>query len=210
MEEDDLPAEVRDWEPPLALFSGEDGMAAINGIVRGAASLLEPGGLLALEIDSRRAGTRASVRETDSRFRDVEIRTDLYRPREVSRGETKGAMMLNERAGGNWAGWIGQSTEYQAVKRANAALNEDKAAMALLQKMEGLRTAAQQMIERGEQPTPEMEQELDMLLSEVQTNDTYQRVIVTNENFDKVMVQVNQWILDGMRKGAASPIITLG
>ena len=117
--------------------------------------------------------------------------------------------MLNERAV-ELGRIIGQSTEYQAVKRANAALNEDKEAMALLQKMEGLRTAAQQMIERGEQPTAEMEQELDQLLSEVQTNPTYQRVIVTNENFDKIMVQVNQWILDGMRKGAASPIITLG
>jgi cell fate (sporulation/competence/biofilm development) regulator YlbF (YheA/YmcA/DUF963 family) len=117
--------------------------------------------------------------------------------------------MLNERAV-ELGRIIGQSTEYQAVKRANAALNEDTAAMALLQKMEGLRTAAQQMIERGEQPTAEMEQELDTLLSEVQTNPTYQRVIVTNENFDKIMVQVNQWILDGMRKGAASPIITLG
>jgi cell fate (sporulation/competence/biofilm development) regulator YlbF (YheA/YmcA/DUF963 family) len=118
-------------------------------------------------------------------------------------------MMLNERAV-ELGRLIGQSTEYQAVKRANAALNEDAEAMALLQKMEGLRTSAQQMIERGDQPTAEMEQELDRLLTEVQTNPTYQRVIVTNENFDKVMVQVNQWILDGMRKGAASPIITLG
>ena len=39
---------------------------------------------------------------------------------------------------------------------------------------------------------------------------TYQRVLVANENFDKVMVQVNQWILDGIKKGAASSIITLG
>ena len=117
--------------------------------------------------------------------------------------------MLNERAV-ELGRLIGQSTEYQAVKRANAALNEDKEAMALLQKMEGLRTTAQQMIERGEQPTAEMEEQLDGLLTQVQTNPTYQRVMVTNENFDKVMVQVNQWILDGMRKGAASPIITLG
>jgi len=117
--------------------------------------------------------------------------------------------MLNERAV-ELGRLIGQTTEYQAVKRANAALNDDKEAMDLLQKMEGLRTAAQQMIERGEQPTAEMEQELDGLLTRVQTNSTYQRVIVSNENFDKVMVQVNQWILDGMRKGAASPIITLG
>jgi cell fate (sporulation/competence/biofilm development) regulator YlbF (YheA/YmcA/DUF963 family) len=118
-------------------------------------------------------------------------------------------MMLNERAL-ELGRLIGQSSEYQSVKRANAALNEDAPAMALLQKMEGLRTAAQQMIERGEQPTAEMERELDALLTEVQVNPTYQRVIVTNENFDKVMVQVNQWILDGMRKGSASPIITLG
>ncbi len=116
--------------------------------------------------------------------------------------------MLNERAV-ELGRLIGQSSEYQAVKRANDALNEDQNAMALLQKMEGLRTSAQQMIEGGEQPTPEMEQELDRLLGEVQTNPTYQRVIVTNENFDKVMMQVNQWILDGMRKGAVSSIISL-
>jgi release factor glutamine methyltransferase len=73
----DLPAGVRDWEPPLALFSAEDGMAAIRGIVREAAALLEPGGLLAVEIDARRAGHARECAETDSRFRDVEIRTDL-------------------------------------------------------------------------------------------------------------------------------------
>lgn len=76
-EKGDLPAGVRDWEPPLALFSGEDGMAVIRGIVREAAALLEPGGLLAIEIDSRRAGLARECAETDSRFRDVEIRTDL-------------------------------------------------------------------------------------------------------------------------------------
>jgi release factor glutamine methyltransferase len=77
VEEGDLPAGVRDWEPPLALFSGEDGMAAIRGIVGGAAAVLMPGGLLAVEIDSRRAGLARECAETDSRLRDVEIRTDL-------------------------------------------------------------------------------------------------------------------------------------
>ncbi|MFI5232966.1 MAG: peptide chain release factor N(5)-glutamine methyltransferase [Gemmatimonadales bacterium] len=76
-EEGDLPAGVRDWEPSLALFSDEDGMAAIRGIVRGAADLLEPGGMLAVEVDSRRAGLARACAETDSRFRDVEIRPDL-------------------------------------------------------------------------------------------------------------------------------------
>ena len=117
--------------------------------------------------------------------------------------------MLTDRAN-DLGRLIGQTSEYQAVKRANDALNQDGAAMALLAKMEGLRLDAQKMIERGDNPTPEMEQALDRLLGDVQTNPTYQRVVVANENFDKVMTQVNEWILDGIRKGAASPIITLG
>jgi cell fate (sporulation/competence/biofilm development) regulator YlbF (YheA/YmcA/DUF963 family) len=117
--------------------------------------------------------------------------------------------MLSERAV-ELGRLIGQSAEYQAVKRANDAMNDDKGAMALLEKMEVLRVEAQQMIERGENPTPEMEQELDGLLGQVQTNPTYQRVVVSNENFDKIMQQVNQWILDGIRKGSTSSIITLG
>ena len=55
-----------------------------------------------------------------------------------------------------------------------------------------------------------MEEQLDALLSKVQVNPTYQRVLVANENYEKVMQQVNQWIMDGIRKGATSSIITLG
>lgn len=105
---------------------------------------------------------------------------------------------------------IGQSTEYQAVKRANEALNEDKDVVSALQRMEQLRHEAQEMLGRGENPSPEMEQELDRLLQKVQANSLYQRFIAANENFDKVMQQVNQWMLEGIKKGATSSIITLG
>jgi cell fate (sporulation/competence/biofilm development) regulator YlbF (YheA/YmcA/DUF963 family) len=105
---------------------------------------------------------------------------------------------------------IGQSAEYKAVKRANDALGEDKAAVALLQKMEQLRHNAQSMIQRGERPTEEMEKELDGLLGQVQTQSVYQRLVSAQENFDKVMSKVNDWIVDGIEKGAQSSIITLG
>ncbi len=105
---------------------------------------------------------------------------------------------------------IGQSPEYQAVKRANDALREDADALAMLERMEGLRQEAQRLMQQGQNPTPEMEQELEQLLDKVQVNATYQRLIVAQENFDKVMMQVNQWILDGIKKGATSSIITLG
>ena len=105
---------------------------------------------------------------------------------------------------------IGQSGEYQAVKRANDGLNADAEAVAVLKQMEQIRRDAQMMIERGEQPTEAMEKQLDELLLKVQGSPVYQGVIVAQENFDKLMVRVNEWILDGIRKGAASSIITLG
>lgn len=105
---------------------------------------------------------------------------------------------------------IGQSPEYQAVKKSSEALNSDRDAVAVLQQMEKIRQEAQQMIQRGEQPTEEMEQQLDDLLMKVQGNSVYQRAISAQENFDKIMYQVNNWIMDGMKKGATSSIITLG
>ena len=105
---------------------------------------------------------------------------------------------------------IGQSSEYQAVKRANDALGQDTAAVGLLKQMEQLRINAQQMIQRGERPTEEMEKELDGLLGQVQGQSVYQRLVAAQENFDKLMARVNDWILDGIEKGATSSIITLG
>ena len=105
---------------------------------------------------------------------------------------------------------IGQSPEYKAVKRANDELGADREAVTLLREMERLREEAQNMIGRGQQPTQEMEQKLDELLGQVQGNRVYQSVAVSQENFDKLMMRVNEWILDGIRKGAQSTIITLG
>ena len=105
---------------------------------------------------------------------------------------------------------IGQSPEYQALKRANDGLAQDKDAIAVLQRMEQLRMDAHRMLEKGDRPTPEMEKELDDLLQKVQVNATYQRLLVAQENFDKTMSRVNEWILDGIERGAPSSIITLG
>ena len=104
---------------------------------------------------------------------------------------------------------IGQSNEYMAVKRASDALNEDKDTVGLLEKMEILRQEASRMIQRGERPTEDMEKQLDGLLNQVQARQNYQRLLVAQENFDKTMGKVNDWILEGIEKGSASPIITL-
>ena len=104
---------------------------------------------------------------------------------------------------------IGQSDEYQALKRSNDLLTEDREASGVLQRLSQLRSEAQQFIERGEDPPVEMEQELDTLLQSVELNPTYQRAIVAQTNFDKLMLRVNEWISEGIRTGAVSKIISL-
>ena len=105
---------------------------------------------------------------------------------------------------------IGQSDEYKATIRANTALQEEPETVALLRSMEQLRRNAQELLARGEEPTEEMERQLDELLSKVQTQPAYQRLAVAQDNLDKLMRRVNDWIGDGIEQGARSPIITLG
>lgn len=123
---------------------------------------------------------------------------------------TQGSLPAMEQKGRELGRLIGQSSEYQALKRANENLSADREAATVLNRMTELRMQAQSMMERGEEPSPEMERELDALLTKVQVLTTYQRAVVSQENFDKIMVQVNNWIADGIKAGATSSIITLG
>ena len=74
---DELPPSVRDWEPPVALLSGEQGLATTRAIIREARPVLEPGGLIALEVDTRRASLVAEALAADGGYRDVSVRLDL-------------------------------------------------------------------------------------------------------------------------------------
>jgi release factor glutamine methyltransferase len=79
-EYEDLDPSVSRHEPREALLSGADGLDATRALFAGAAAVLEPGGLLALEIDERRA---AAVRALGkSHGWNVAIHADLFgRPR---------------------------------------------------------------------------------------------------------------------------------
>ncbi len=72
-----LPAAVRDWEPPTALFASDDGMARYAAIVAGAPAVFEPGGWLVFECDARRAGRVAALFRAEDGWRDVAVSPDL-------------------------------------------------------------------------------------------------------------------------------------
>ncbi len=76
-EMDALPSSVRDWEPAVALCCGDEGLDVTAAIVRDAGNILEPGGLLVLEADARRASEVARRIVADGRYSDVAVRPDL-------------------------------------------------------------------------------------------------------------------------------------
>lgn len=76
-EASELPASVRDWEPSQALFSGGQGLDVTSRIIAGAPALLSKGGLLALEVDSRRAHQVAELVASSGCFIDIELCQDL-------------------------------------------------------------------------------------------------------------------------------------
>ena len=71
---DGLQKEVRDHEPALALFAGEDGLAVYNRLIPEAARLLKPGGRLIVELGF---GSLEAVRGMLGGWRDIEVIPDL-------------------------------------------------------------------------------------------------------------------------------------
>ncbi|CAM8623974.1 HemK Methylase of polypeptide chain release factors [Candidatus Planktophila versatilis] len=76
----ELPADVRDHEPAIALFGGADGMKAPRLFIAASARLLKPGGFLAIEHHESQGDEIAAVLNID--FQDILLHQDLTgRPR---------------------------------------------------------------------------------------------------------------------------------
>jgi len=104
---------------------------------------------------------------------------------------------------------VGQCEEYQALKRANDRLMAEPGLRESLEQLRSLQIQVAEGLDRGQEPSPEQQQRIDALVSGVQAHATYQAVVVAQAGFDKLMMKVNDWILDGIKKGADSRIITL-
>jgi release factor glutamine methyltransferase len=72
----DLERRVREWEPSLALFGGNDGLRDIATIVSGSDRWLRPGGLLLVEFGSRQ-GEAVHALAVNAGLCDVEILQDF-------------------------------------------------------------------------------------------------------------------------------------
>lgn len=74
---DAVPANVKEYEPTLALRGGEDGLDLVRPILRGAARLLIPGGLVMVEVAASRADEAAAFARTCDALDAVRVETDF-------------------------------------------------------------------------------------------------------------------------------------
>lgn len=105
---------------------------------------------------------------------------------------------------------LGQSEEYKALVRASERMKEDAAVKQLLADVERIAQDIERAAQEGREPPKEQVEKYDRALQSVQANAVYQQVVSAQANFEKLMAKVNARIYDGMKQGAASPIITLG
>lgn len=105
---------------------------------------------------------------------------------------------------------IGQSAEYQALKRAETSLREDKETVAKLDQIQTLARKVDQVVSTGQMPDQATAEAYEKAVRDLEMSPTGQAYVVARANFEKLMQKVNQQIGEGMDKGAASSIITLG
>ncbi|HYU27837.1 MAG TPA: YlbF family regulator [Gemmatimonadales bacterium] len=105
---------------------------------------------------------------------------------------------------------LGQTDEYKALRRATEALREDQAVQKVLAEAERLAQEIERVAQQGNEPTKEQVEQYDRALQGVQGNSVYQQMVAAQANFEKLMAKINARIYEGIKKGAASPIITLG
>jgi cell fate (sporulation/competence/biofilm development) regulator YlbF (YheA/YmcA/DUF963 family) len=104
---------------------------------------------------------------------------------------------------------IGQSDEYKALRRAHEQVRDVAELQERMGRLHALAEQLEHAAANDQDPAETMVTEYNDLLAGIQADSRYQAVVAAQSNFDKLMLKVNEQILDGIKKGSASPIITL-
>ncbi len=102
---------------------------------------------------------------------------------------------------------IGQSNEYQALRRAEKELRGDPDTQQRLERISTLAKQVDTAMAQGQMPDEATTQDYEAAVRDLETSVIGQTYVVARSNFEKLMVKVNEQITAGMEKGATSSII---
>lgn len=104
-------------------------------------------------------------------------------------------------------GALARTDEYQALKRASEAVDQERELVELRNQLRALEERIEASLRAGQEPEQEMAEAYQATAAELQGKEMFQRFIAAQTNFDKVMYKVNETMARGLQEGAQSRII---
>ena len=102
---------------------------------------------------------------------------------------------------------LARTDEYQALKRAMAAADEDRELVELRNRMQALEQRLEASIRAGQEPDEEARKSYTESAEELQVKAAFQSLVAAQANFEKIMMKVNDTVARGIEEGAQSRII---
>jgi len=199
-------AEYEELDPSVSRHEPRDALVSDARTVRGRGRAARAG-RSARPRDRRTARRRRSRAGHEPWLERCNSRRPVRPP--AVRALYQGGVVLEEKAE-DLGRVLGQTDEYKALRRATEALREDQAVQKVLAEAEQLAQEIERAAQQGKEPTKEQVEQYDKALQSVQGNTVYQQMVAAQANFEKLMARINARIYEGIKKGSASPIITLG
>lgn len=102
---------------------------------------------------------------------------------------------------------LARTDEYQALRRAMEAADEDRELVELRNRIQALENGIEASLRAGQEPEEDARVAYSEVAEELQTKAGFQRLISAQANFEKVMMKVNETMARGIDEGAQSRII---
>lgn len=102
---------------------------------------------------------------------------------------------------------LGRTDEYQALRKAASAVDEDRELVRLKNELDKIESELVTLLRSGTEPDADVRERYEELAQSLQVRPTYQRLVASQANFDKVLQRVNDTIAKGIQEAASSRII---
>lgn len=104
---------------------------------------------------------------------------------------------------------IGQSPEYQTLRRAEKTLQEDAETRGRLEKIDQLARQIDEQVVQKKIPDEATVNAYETAVRDLEVSTQGQAYVIARANYEKLMTKVNQQMSTGIERGASSSIITL-
>lgn len=104
-------------------------------------------------------------------------------------------------------GALARTDEYQALKRAMDAADDDRELVAARNRIQELEERIATELRAGRQPDESLQRTYAEAADELQAMPAFQRLVAAQSNFEKIMYKVNETVAEGIEQGAQSRII---